>query len=282
VPSRGIMSRMPDAPGLRRAPVDGGHVEYVLHGSGDPMLFIHGAGIADAFLPLVNQPPLAGIQQIHYRRRGYGQSTAVAGPPESFMARAASDAARLLAHLRVDPVHVVGHSSGALIALDLACDTPLAVRSLALLEPPLLGVASTGAHMAALTPAVERFAAGDHAGAIDGLFSVVFGPGWRPGADRAVPGGVQQAETDAATFFEFELPGVAAWQFDSLRAEQVRQPVLFMMGSATVPFHKEAGDRIREWWPNSEHYVVAGATHALQVAEPAGVANGLAQFIARH
>jgi pimeloyl-ACP methyl ester carboxylesterase len=123
---------------------------------------------------------LAGIQQIHYRRRGYGQSTAVGGPPESFMARAAADAAQLLAHLGVGPAHVVGHSSGALVALDLACDTPRAVRSLALLEPPLLGVPSTGPHMAALTSAVERYAAGDPAGGIDGLFSLVFGPGWRP------------------------------------------------------------------------------------------------------
>jgi pimeloyl-ACP methyl ester carboxylesterase len=55
-----------------------------------------------------------------------------------------------------------------------------------------------------------------------------------------------------------------------------------MMGSATLPFHKEAGERIREWWPDSEQYVVAGATHALQVVEPAGGAQGLAQFIARH
>ena len=87
---------------MDRAPVDGGHVEYLLHGSGDPMLFIHGAGIADAFVPLMNRPPLAGLQQIHYRRRGYGQSTAAGGPPEHFMARAATDAAQLLAHLRVD------------------------------------------------------------------------------------------------------------------------------------------------------------------------------------
>jgi len=66
------------------------------------MLFIHGAGIAAAFVPLINRPPLAGFQQIHYRRRGYGQSTAAGGPPEHFMARAATDAAQLLAHLRVD------------------------------------------------------------------------------------------------------------------------------------------------------------------------------------
>lgn len=273
---------MPATRDMQRATVDGGHVEFALHGSGDPMLFIHGAGIADAFLPLMNQPALAGIQQIHYRRRGYGHSTAVGGPPESFMARAAADAAQLLAHLGVGPAHVVGHSSGALVALDLACATPRAVRSLALLEPPLLGVPSTGPHMAALAPAVERYAAGDPAGGIDGLFSLVFGPGWRPVADRAVPGGPEQAEADATTFFQFELPGVGAWQFDSRRAAQVTQPVLFMMGSATLPFHQEAGALIREWWPASEHHVVSGATHALQVAEPAGVAHGLAQFIGRH
>src|ERR1700752_4226669 len=129
---------MPHTSQMQRAPVDGGHVEYVLHGSGVPMLFIHGAGIADAFLPLVNLPALAGIQQIHYRRRGYGHSVAVAGSPENFMTRAAADAAQLLAHLQVAPAHVVGPSSGALIALDLACQAPHAVRSLLLLEPPLL------------------------------------------------------------------------------------------------------------------------------------------------
>jgi pimeloyl-ACP methyl ester carboxylesterase len=55
-----------------------------------------------------------------------------------------------------------------------------------------------------------------------------------------------------------------------------------MMGSATLPFHKEAGERIREWWPESERYVVAGAGHALQIVEPDEVANGIARFIARH
>ena len=239
---------MLDTRSLQRAPVDGGHLEYVLHGSGDPMLFIHGAGIADAFLPLMNRPPLAGLQQIHYRRRGY-TSTAAGGPPENFMARAAADAAQLLAYLRVDAAHVVGHSSGALIALDrVPHASRRAVTGAA--RAAILGVASNGPHMSALTPAVERYAAEDRARAIDGLFSVVFGPGWRPHADLAVPGGAEQAESDAATFFESELPGVGAWQFDARRAAQVRQPVLFMMGSATVPFHKKAGERIREWWPS--------------------------------
>ena len=188
---------MPDIRHMDRAPVDDGHVEYLLHGSGDPMLFIHGAGIADAFVAADEPAAFGTSPEIHYRRRGYGQSTAAGGPPESFMARAAADAAQLLAHLRVDAAHVVGHSSGA-----------------------LLGVPSTGPHMAALTPAVQRYAAGDRAGAIDGLFSVVFGPGWRPHADLAVPGGAEQAEAEAARSSSPSC--LASERGSSMRAEQHR------------------------------------------------------------
>ena len=246
------------------------------------MLFVQRRGNRGC-LPAAGEPArIGGHPTDHYRRRGYGGSAAVAGPPENFMTRAAADAAQLLAHLRVHPTHVVGHASGALIALDLACDTPRAVRSLVLLEPPLLGVPSTGPHMAALTPAVERYTAGDRAGAIDGLFSHVFGPGWRPAADRAVPGGAQKAEMDAATFFESERPGVGAWQFDSRRAELVRQPVLFMMGSETLPFHQEAGARIREWWPDSEEYVVPAPLMPCKSSSPLAWRTDSHSSCARH
>ena len=35
---------MPDTLRMQRAPVGGGYLEYAIHGTGDPMLFIHGAG----------------------------------------------------------------------------------------------------------------------------------------------------------------------------------------------------------------------------------------------
>jgi pimeloyl-ACP methyl ester carboxylesterase len=43
----------------------------------------------------------------------------------------------LLRELAIERAHIVGHSSGGLIALQLALDHPELVRSLALLEPAL-------------------------------------------------------------------------------------------------------------------------------------------------
>ena len=47
-------------------------------GPGDPVVLIHLAPYADSFLPLMDQPGLAGYQLIRYRRRGYGSSPAKA------------------------------------------------------------------------------------------------------------------------------------------------------------------------------------------------------------
>ena len=54
--------------------------------------------------------------------------------PVSF-AEHAADAAALLDHLGIRRAHVAGHSTGAIIALQLAVDRPDLVHSLALLEP---------------------------------------------------------------------------------------------------------------------------------------------------
>jgi hypothetical protein len=53
-----------------------------------------------------------------------------------------------------------------------------------------------------MRPIMEKYRAGDRAAAVDGYFSVVLGPDWRAEVSRTVPGGPEQADTDAATLFE--------------------------------------------------------------------------------
>jgi pimeloyl-ACP methyl ester carboxylesterase len=86
--------------------------------------------------PLLAEPELASrYRLIHYHRRGYMGSTL--GSEPLITSRQAGDAAALLKHLGVRSAHVVGHSFGGLIALQLALDAPALVHSLALLEPSL-------------------------------------------------------------------------------------------------------------------------------------------------
>jgi pimeloyl-ACP methyl ester carboxylesterase len=119
---------------LERAKTDRSELEYEVSGRGEPVVFIHGAFIADTFRPLLAEPSLAGrYRLILYHRRGYAGSSRASEPVS--VARQAADCRALLRHLGVERAHVVGHSYGGIVALQLALDTPGVVHSLALLEP---------------------------------------------------------------------------------------------------------------------------------------------------
>jgi hypothetical protein len=57
-------------------------------------------------------------------------------------------------------------------------------------------------------PAVERYRTGDKEGAVDRFFSGVLGPHYRDRLERGLPGGFDQAVSDADTLFTQELPAL--------------------------------------------------------------------------
>jgi pimeloyl-ACP methyl ester carboxylesterase len=71
------------------------------------------------------------------------------------LAQQAADCRALLEYLDIERAHVVGHSSGGLIALRLALDAPQVVHSLVLLEPALLDVPSGALLAEAFGPALS-------------------------------------------------------------------------------------------------------------------------------
>ena len=118
---------------------------------GEPVVLVHGSIIADAFAPLLVEPALTGSYRlVSYHRRGFAGSTHPDRPLS--IAEQAAHCRALLAALGIDRAHVVGHSYGGVIALQLAMDAPELVRSLALLEPALLAVPSGPLLMEAMGP----------------------------------------------------------------------------------------------------------------------------------
>ena len=181
-------------------------------GRARPMLLIHGAHIADALRPLVAEPALERFQRIRYHRRGLGGSTYPVDAGPTSVPVQAEDAVGLLDHLGVDRAHLVGHSLGGAIALELAAQHPTRVASLVLLEPAFLTMPAGAAFARAVAPLTERYQAGDAEGAVHGFLALVGDHNWRATIERTVPGGIAQAVKDAATFFEIELPG-PTWTF---------------------------------------------------------------------
>jgi pimeloyl-ACP methyl ester carboxylesterase len=114
------------------AQVNGLELYYEIHGSGEPLVMLHGGmtTIGD-FAALI--PALAQTHQvIAYERQGHGH-TADTDRPMS-LENDADDLAALLRHLNIGQADVFGYSTGGTIALGFALRHPQKVRKLVLLS----------------------------------------------------------------------------------------------------------------------------------------------------
>lgn len=255
----------------RAALLEGITLSYDIRGTGEPVIFVHGALIADAFSPLLAKPILAGqYQLIAYRRRGYADSTPVHEPVT--VTQQAADCLGLLRYFKVDRAHVVGHSYGGAIALQLALDCPEVVRSLSLLEPAIFGGSSAEEYREALVSGRQRYQEASAAAVVDGFLRARFGNDYRAGLDEVAPGTFDQAVSDAGTWFNAEVPGFLDWKFGEKEARRITQPVLAVLGAESEALWRRFGETHRlllDWLPNATGFVLPHAGAWSPIAEPA-------------
>jgi pimeloyl-ACP methyl ester carboxylesterase len=268
---------------MQRVSVNGVELEYELTGSGEAVLLISPV-LADGFVPLVREPALADrYQLIRYHKRGWVGSTHT--PPPVGVADHAADAAALLGHLGMPRAHVAGHSTGAVVATQLALDAPELVASLVLLEPFVLSVPSGEAVLQQAGPAFESYRNGDHEGAWALFLSAATGLDWgtcRAVLEQRIPGMVAQAVKDADTCFGVELPAMAEWAFGPEQASAIRCPVLSVLGTDTLPLFVEVAALLRSSVPDLEERTIDGVGHLLHVQRPQPVARAMGEFLGRH
>ena len=263
--------------------VNGVELEYEVVGSGEPVLLIDML-LADCFLPLLSEPALADrYQLIRYHKRGWVGSTHT--PPPVNIADHAADAAALLEYLVVRHAHIVGHSTGAAIAAQVALDHLDAAHTLTLLEPTLVSLPRGQAFLKDAAPVFEAYAGGDHAGAFAMFVAAASGLNWetcRALLEERIPGVVAQSIKDADTFFGIELPSLADWTFGAEQAAAINRPVLSVLGAETQPLWVEIADFLRASLPYVEESTIEGVGHLLQIQRPEPVAREIAQFLGRN
>jgi pimeloyl-ACP methyl ester carboxylesterase len=268
---------------MERTVVDGVGLEYELRGSGDPVVLIHWGLCAAWAEPLMNEPGLAEHHLLlSYHRAGFAGSDRCGRPPS--LADHAAHCAALMRQLGIGQAHVVGHSSSADIALQLALDFPYCVRTLALLEParPVPPTEDQAQFVREfVAPALERYRAGDSDAAVDRFATGVFGQGYRDPLERGLPGAVEQAVTDADSFFGEELPALQQWSFTEADARRVTAPVLVVQGQDTEPTFPPRTRLLVSWLPNAELLELPDVTHLLHVQRPQAVVDALVSFYAQ-
>ena len=272
---------------LSRTSVEGVELEYETRGGGEPVVLVHAGIFAGWFKPLVDEPTLTGrYRVVSYHRAGYAGSTRVSGALS--ITQQTAHLRALMRQLGIDRAHIVGHSSGGNIALQLALDAPHMVQSLVLMEPavpvPTVGTDRMLSTRAAMAPVFDAFRAGDKSAAVDGFMRTV-SPGYRAVLDRVLPGAFQQAVVDADTFFTQEIPALQQWSLKRDDAVRITQPALCVVGAKSrelVPIWAERHDMLLAWLPKAEGFVLADATHMLHVEYPRAVAKALTAFFGRH
>jgi pimeloyl-ACP methyl ester carboxylesterase len=266
-----------------RAEINGVELEYEVRGAGEPIVLVHWGVCAQWAGPLLEAPALGGYLRLAYHRAGFAGSSRVAGPIS--MAEHAKHCLLLMRHLEIERAHIVGHSSSAVIALQLALDFPDAVHSLVLMEsarPTLPTEAQAEFVRTFVEPAVQHHQAGDKAAAVDTFFRGVFGPDYQAPLEEGLSGAFERSVADADAFFGQELPALQQWSFAQEDASRITQPVLAVLGENTAPTFPERRELLLSWLPNVEAFDLPAATHLLHVQNPDGMAEALAAFFARH
>lgn len=264
---------------MHRAQLGSSELEYEIRGSGEPVLLIHGSHVARSFVPLLEQTVLTDkYRLIRYHRQGWLGSSSPVGSSLSIEQQAA-DAAELLDFLGVEQAHVVGHSYGGAIGLQLTHDCPERVHSLALMEAAMITVPRGKAVKELIRVAGRLYEQGEWEAAEDWFLGT---PRERADIMRNVPGGLEQALADMDTFFNFEAPAHEEWAFGAEQGTTISQPVLFMLGGESSPLYVQIGETVREWMPQTETVILPGASHLLHIQDPEGAALLLRNFFARH
>jgi pimeloyl-ACP methyl ester carboxylesterase len=269
-------------PAMQLAEINSVALEIGDKGSGEPVVFIHGA-MGDECFAVLAEPTLADqYRLIHYHRRSWGNSQRLEAPIS--IEQQAADCRAVMQHLGVERAHLVGLSYGAVILLQMALDYPDAVHTLALLEPALPSVLFNSPEFgAAVTKAATLYQADDKAGAAEAFGQEVCGADYRAVFDQTLPPGYfERWAADMDAFFPFDAPALNTWTFTSEEAARITQPVLNIVGADTKPYFQEIHELMRTWLPHAENFVLPNTTHCMLQRNPQGAAERLVGFFSSH
>jgi pimeloyl-ACP methyl ester carboxylesterase len=245
-------------------------VDYDVVGSGEHVALLHARPFVSWYEPLVAALP--GYSVLRYRRTW---------PPDRSAFGLGDDAdacARLLHHVGFDHPHVVGHSYGGCLALELARRQLVAVRSIALLEPATSGLLDPEEAIVGLAPLIELHRSRGPAVAAEQFLRFVLGNDARSLLDRFIPAAYDEAVNYAAQFFRVELPAMAHWSFGPGDASRVHRPILNVLGADSVARFVQSAEIIQTLFPHARRYVLPGAGHLLMAQNPAPIAERLETF----
>lgn len=232
-------------------------------GQGPALLLIHSAGMGAAQWRVLARRLAGEFRCVAPNLRGYGRSSPwPAGRPAEVGAEIALLEA-VVAPLGA-PLHLVGHSMGGWLALELARRSPARYASLALVEPVVLGALREPGEEAPLAEVgamiedvLAAFARADVAAALERFTDYWYGAG----AWAAIPLAQRLPIFARAAKMRADVAAVWADRTPASAFAGVAQPALVLSAERTTRAARRMAELVADALPRARRAVIAGAGH---------------------
>jgi len=266
--------------------VDGIVLHFIERGNGEPLILLHG-GVGDYSSWRAQVDSFSHHYRVISYSRRYNYPNENPSTTENHSPYIeADDLFGLVRELRLDRVHLVGLSAGALTALVFAVQHPQMVKSLVLAEPPLHEwVKELPGGMVAYEefitrvwePVTDAFRQGDTVQAmrifVDGLASTRRFDHLAPEARSSIMRNARAIEALTRS----------SDPFSNLSREQVRGldiPTLIVTGENTIKIHRLVNEELARLLPNVKQVVIPKAGHGSPRDNPSVFNAEVLEFLA--
>lgn len=271
---------------VRQIECDDLTLTYAEQGKGELVILVHGA-LGDY---RTWSPRIASLAQqyhvISYSRRHHHPNTSPVGALDYAYRRHVADLISLIHALKLGPAHLVGHSYGATVAALVAIERPEMVNSLILGEPGLFSIfsevegrVSARLHRIALHVVQRLCETGDQKLAVREYLNIVTG---KDALDKLPIEAQLVIKQNAHTLGPMLRTYFAPTEFDRQRARTVDTPTLIITGEFSPAPYRIIAQDLHRCIPNSELFMLAGASHGLQLENPAAFDNAVFDFLSRN
>ena len=266
--------------GARVLELSDAHIAFWDAGDGDPVVLVHASFGAEWFAPVARL--LSGYRVVRTHRAGYGHSLDLGG--KLSLVDHGRHLAEVLHALSIERVHVVAHSSGASIALQLAADYQALVQSMVLLESAF-PYAPDEPKSDAMRQAIQAAKQDDLERAFTFFPGSVCSAGYRQVFMRAL--GAQGFEVSIRSgryFFDHEISALAEWNSDAAHIEALTPPTLLIEGEGKRLYnpYRARNAALARRLPHAERLSIPGVTHAMPLENPALIARTILDFLSSH
>lgn len=252
------------------------------HGSGAPVLLLHGFSQGSPSMAVVAGELRAGRRVLAVDLLGHGRSDAPEDPAAYRMETCAADLAALLSALGAVPADVVGYSMGARAALALAVWEPRAVRSLVLVggRAGIADPAERRARICADEALAEHILERGIDWFVEHWMALPLFASQRRLAPAVLAAGRRERRSQRPLGLAGSLRGMGAGAQPPLfdRLPGVAAPVLLVTGSEDTRFAALADDLARRL-SRARRCVIPEAGHAAHLENPGAFGEALRRFL---